>query len=249
MHLKREKAPNKWPIARKRLVWTITPRPGPHKKSACLPLGMIIRDSLKIADKLGEVKTLIHTNGVLVDGKPAKDYAFPVGIMDVLTFKETQDNYRMLPSQEGITPKEIPPESAGKKLRKITKITTLPKGKTQYGFHDGRTIISDQRYKIGDTLEFDLSEGKVIGRKEFKEGEEAIITEGNKAGLSGKIEKIAGKKANIKWGAIPYRKNEIFDSKADIGRAKKLLNWEPKTSLEDGLCNTVNWYKEKILNE
>ncbi|MCD6168670.1 MAG: NAD-dependent epimerase/dehydratase family protein [Caldisericia bacterium] len=82
-------------------------------------------------------------------------------------------------------------------------------------------------------LEFNIGVGQSISLK-------ALIN---------KIEKIAGKKANIKWGAIPYRKNEIFDSKADIGRAKKLLNWEPKTSLEDGLCNTVNWYKEKILNE
>ncbi|RKX63741.1 MAG: epimerase, partial [Thermodesulfobacteriota bacterium] len=64
-----------------------------------------------------------------------------------------------------------------------------------------------------------------------------------------KIEKIAGKKANIKWGAIPYRKNEIFDSKADISLAKKLLSWQPETSLEEGLSNTVNWYKEQILKE
>ncbi len=198
MHLKRERAPKKWPISRKRLVWTITPRPGPHKKSACLPLGMIIRDSLKITDTLGEAKTLLRTNGVLVDGKQVKDYAFPIGLMDVVTFKETQDNYRMLPIPGGITPKEIPPGSAGKKLLKITKMTTLPKGKAQYGFHDGRTIISDQKYKMGDTLEFDLSEGKVIGRKEFKEGEEAMITGGNKAGLSGKIEKISGNIVTLK---------------------------------------------------
>ena len=67
--------------------------------------------------------------------------------------------------------------------------------------------------------------------------------------LINKIEKIAGKKANIKWGAIPYRKNEIFDSKADINLAKKLLSWQPETSLEEGLSNTVNWYKEQILKE
>jgi len=38
--------------------------------------------------------------------------------------------------------------------------------------------------------------------------------------LLSKIEEEINKKANIKWGAIPYRKNEIFDSKADIRKTK-----------------------------
>jgi len=29
----------------------------------------------------------------------------------------------------------------------------------------------------------------------------------------------------------------------DVSRAKKLLNWAAKTSLEDGLIKTINWYK------
>ena len=30
---------------------------------------------------------------------------------------------------------------------------------------------------------------------------------------------------------------------ADISKAKKLLNWEPKYSLEKGLIETINWFK------
>jgi nucleoside-diphosphate-sugar epimerase len=59
-----------------------------------------------------------------------------------------------------------------------------------------------------------------------------------------KAEKISGHKANIKWGTISYRKNETFDSKANINLAKKLLNWHPKVSLGKGLENTINWYKK-----
>jgi len=59
------------------------------------------------------------------------------------------------------------------------------------------------------------------------------------------VEKVAGKRANVQWGAVPYRKNEIFDSRADVSIAQKLLNWQPKTSLEEGLRNTINWYKYK----
>lgn len=63
-----------------------------------------------------------------------------------------------------------------------------------------------------------------------------------------KIEEIAGKKANIKWGVIPYRRNEIFDLKADTSLAGELLSWQPETPLEEGLSSTVNWYKEQILD-
>ena len=34
----------------------------------------------------------------------------------------------------------------------------------------------------------------------------------------------------------------------DINRAKEVLNWEPKVSLEEGLLKTINWYRE-ILND
>lgn len=59
-----------------------------------------------------------------------------------------------------------------------------------------------------------------------------------------KIEKVIGQKAHVEWGAIPYRKNEIFDSKASIKHMIKMLNWRPETILEDGLFKTVEWYKK-----
>ncbi|MBC7128511.1 MAG: GDP-mannose 4,6-dehydratase [Thermoplasmatales archaeon] len=32
----------------------------------------------------------------------------------------------------------------------------------------------------------------------------------------------------------------------DISKARKILKWEPKTTLEEGLKITINWFKEKI---
>lgn len=76
-------------------------------------------------------------------------------------------------------------------------------------------------------MEFNIGTGQSVSLKDFVKI----------------VEKITGKRANVKWGAIVYRKNEIFDSKADISIARRLLNWQPKTSLEEGLRNTINWYK------
>lgn len=59
-----------------------------------------------------------------------------------------------------------------------------------------------------------------------------------------KIEEEINKKANIKWGVIPYKKNEIFDSKADIKKTKQYLGWSPKYDISDGLKKTIDWYKK-----
>ena len=45
------------------------------------------------------------------------------------------------------------------------------------------------------------------------------------------------------FGALEYRKKESMSLYADISKAKKLLNWEPKYSLEKGLIETINWFK------
>ncbi len=48
----------------------------------------------------------------------------------------------------------------------------------------------------------------------------------------------------INWGARPYKKNEIFDSKADITKAEKILGWHPKRALHDVLKDTVDSYRQ-----
>lgn len=45
------------------------------------------------------------------------------------------------------------------------------------------------------------------------------------------------------YGAVPYRKNEMWAPRADVRKIKEVLNWEPKVSLEDGIIRTINWYK------
>ena len=55
-----------------------------------------------------------------------------------------------------------------------------------------------------------------------------------------KIEKLIGKKA-IR-DEKPFHKADVQETWADISKAKKLLNWEPTISLDQGLSETVNWY-------
>ncbi len=57
-----------------------------------------------------------------------------------------------------------------------------------------------------------------------------------------KIEEILNTKVNYK--ILNIAKNEIPKQYLDWTRAKTILNWQPKTSFEEGIKQSFNWYKE-----
>ena len=61
------------------------------------------------------------------------------------------------------------------------------------------------------------------------------------------VHKLAGSRANVlRFGAVPYRRNEIMHSWLDINKAKRIIKWAPGTGLEDGLRKTVLWYRKNL---
>lgn len=57
-----------------------------------------------------------------------------------------------------------------------------------------------------------------------------------------KLEQLLGKKAQIDHK--PFHVADLMETWADISKAKNLLGWEPKVSLEDGLEKSVQWYMD-----
>ena len=51
---------------------------------------------------------------------------------------------------------------------------------------------------------------------------------------------MIGRKAIIQYQ--PIVKADMLANLADISKARKLLNWEPEISLDEGLQRTVDWY-------
>lgn len=73
------------------------------------------------------------------------------------------------------------------------------------------------------------------------------------AGVASKIKNIATLVADsihpdilklIKFGAVQYRANEVMDYSVVIARAKELLGWYPKTSMESGIQSTIKYFKD-----
>ena len=56
------------------------------------------------------------------------------------------------------------------------------------------------------------------------------------------IEKYLGKKAKKKY--LPVQKGDVRKTYADISKAKKMLKWQPKTPIEKGIKNFIEWYKD-----
>ena len=61
--------------------------------------------------------------------------------------------------------------------------------------------------------------------------------------LANKIVDLCGKKGNIKPVHVEPRIGEVKRLIADATKAKNMLGWEPKYSLEEGLKDFIQWYK------
>lgn len=59
--------------------------------------------------------------------------------------------------------------------------------------------------------------------------------------LIAKIESALGKKADIKQ--LSQQMGDVNRTFADITKAKKILNFEPKISIDDGITKFVEWYR------
>ena len=59
------------------------------------------------------------------------------------------------------------------------------------------------------------------------------------------VRKVAGSGGPV-VSVRPLPENDPKQRKPDIARARALLGWEPKVSLEDGLRPTVDWYRREL---
>lgn len=60
-----------------------------------------------------------------------------------------------------------------------------------------------------------------------------------------KIKEITQTKSLVEWGAVEKQARYIEPSmwQADIAKAKEILHWQPKNSIESGLKKTIEWFK------
>ncbi|MGB8933996.1 MAG: 30S ribosomal protein S4e [Candidatus Nitrosopolaris sp.] len=215
--LKRQMAPTFWNIRRKQSQFALKASPGPHRKRNSYPLGIILRDVLKIATTMHEVKTIVSAGKVKVDGMARRDVKFPVGLMDVINLTPTGQSYRLVPRDSKLLVHvEIQNSENMVKFAKVTSKITTNGGKLQYGFHDGKTMLSDQQLSVGDTCLIDFQNHTIKNIVRFQKGNLGLITSGDNAGSFGKIEDIKDGIFSLPKRAILMLKNRSVELPTEI---------------------------------
>ncbi len=199
MKTKREMAPKFWRIEIKTKAFATSPSPGPHPALSSIPLRIVIRDILGIAESAAEARTILNAGKIQVDGVVRKDPGFPVGLMDIIHVPDMQKYYRVMPSQKGLIMKEMT-KDYDKKMLKIKNKRMLRGNKIQLNFHDGSNVITTKTdYKPNDVVVVKLPSKEITAHVSLDTGASLLITGGKNVGKIAKlkkIEKISGSRAD-----------------------------------------------------
>ncbi len=125
-------------------------------------------------------------------------------------------------------------------------IKTLIKNKKPIIRSDGK-FLRDYIY-IGDVVEGYIKLASFMNSKKYKNGLPFNFGNNNPVSVINIVKKILVKfnKNKQHFKILNKSKNEIKDQYSDYKNAKKYLNWYPKTSLDEGLNKSINWYKKNI---
>lgn len=107
------------------------------------------------------------------------------------------------------------------------------------------TIYGDGSTSRDYTYVEDIVQG-ILAALEYRGTSYEIINLGNHYSiplidLIRALEKVVGSAAKLVYG--PEQPGDVPKTYADISKAKQLLGYDPRTSLEKGLTEFVNWYR------
>ena len=224
--MKRLAAPKTWHVERKKTKVITKPLPGSHRIEMGIPLNILLKEILNYASTTREVKKLLNTNDVRVDGTIRKNPRFQVGIFDTLAFTNIDEYYRMVINKKGYLEliKISKEESSIKPCRIIKK--TMVNGKLQLNLYDGKNIIADKNnYKSGDTVMISLPDKKISRHLKLEAKSTILLLGGNHIGELGHVENIIGNRIVYK-----SQKGELIETSKDyafvVGEQKPQIKVE-----------------------
>jgi small subunit ribosomal protein S4e len=191
-HQKRLSVPDTWPVERKTEMFTVKADAGPHG-DAGVPLLILLRDVLGYVDSRKEARYALEQDAIVINGDTVTDEERPVGMFDILAFREREEYYRVFPDEGGrlsLTP--IDEDAAGSKLGKIIRKQHVPGGDIQVTLHDGQTLLVEDAsaHSVGDSLVVGNEDDEIVAHFEYEEGALATAVDGQHAGQIGSIDEI-----------------------------------------------------------
>ncbi len=177
-----------WAPAVKKVRFVTRPR-GSHPLGRSLPLLLIIREVLGLAETAREAKKIIKGRNVSVDGKVVTDPKRGAGLFDAISVGGK--SWRLVPRRAKLVLVEIGREELNKKICQITGKTAVKNGKIQLGLHDGKSVLVDKTEdRVGDSLLVMLPEQKIEETFRLEPGVMALVTAGTNAGRIAKVRSV-----------------------------------------------------------
>jgi small subunit ribosomal protein S4e len=239
--LKRNPAPEFWPIHRKEFTWVVKPAAGPHSLENCLSLTLVLRDILGVAKTKKEAGMILSEGKVLVNGKVRRKADFPVGLMDVISLPDLNKFFRVLPTHKGLSLISISKIESGFRLSRVEEKNAVSNG-MQVALHDGSNIlvkVADPKnpvevlYETFDILKLSLPDNEVVDVVKTKVGNLAVITGGKNIGKVGKIVEIEQTEAKKRRNALAVIEDDkgakyqtVLDFVFSVGGKEPLIKEE-----------------------
>jgi len=200
-HLKRHAIPKVWAIPRKGKTFVV--RPNSNLENG-VPMLIVLRDMLKMAQNRKEVKNALHNKNILLNGKYVKDVKNAATLFDVVTNIPAKKNYRIdLTGNGKFGLEEIKESEAGMKISKVVNKKVLKNKMMQLNLSDGRNFTTDLKCSVGDSVLVNFKSKKADKCIPLKEKAKVIVFAGKHAGKKGEIESINAerKMASINSGS------------------------------------------------
>ena len=192
MYLKRQKAPKNWPITRKGTAYIVLPRSDITKG---LPLLIILRNMLKLAQDRREVKKALVRKDILLNNKVIKDEKRGVLLFDIIKIVPAKKYYRLTLSENGkFELEEIKENESKHKVAKIINKKMLKGNKMQINLNDGRNILSENKFKVNDSVLVNLESNKIEKTLPLQERAKVMVIGGKHSGKRGEVVKIDSEK-------------------------------------------------------
>lgn len=187
-YLKRQAVPKTWPVNRKGSTYVV--RPLSHLNEG-LPLLIVVRDLLKVAQNRREVKKALNKKHILINGKPVREEKIGLVLFDTITLVPGKKNYRLILNNKGkFGIEEISEGESERKISKVVDKKVLKGKKIQINLRDGKNIISNIKCNTNDSIVINFKTKKAEKCIEFKESAKVFVFGGKHAGKKGIIKKI-----------------------------------------------------------
>jgi dTDP-glucose 4,6-dehydratase len=115
-----------------------------------------------------------------------------------------------------------------------------------------KKVLTQNKIKVGNpnsTRDYsyieDVVQGYILALEKGKNGDLFNLGSGKESSVKQIVEKIIaalGRDVSVEWET--FRAVDILRSFGDCSKAKKVLGWEAKTSLDEGIRKTVEWWKQ-----